>query len=207
MAPRQFGLVHCLATEMFQEVGIDLVGDFRVRSGARPGRPGRRRGPGLRAGRRVVPSDAPITCEVLTCVTSERGPNAKGLMVMKKSTFRNEPINEFHFIPDAPCRLSSRGGRFPQAAIRVAAARCRNEPISRSACKSRAHLETRGRPPVHGSPARCRPLPQQYRFAASTAAGRSDPAPSDSLLRKPLASLRKQRKGARKRVRKNCLAS
>ena len=30
-SPGQFGLVHCLATEMFQEVGIDLVGDSRVR--------------------------------------------------------------------------------------------------------------------------------------------------------------------------------
>ena len=32
--PGQFGLVHCVATEVFQEVGIDLVGDSRVRSGA-----------------------------------------------------------------------------------------------------------------------------------------------------------------------------
>ena len=102
-----------------------------------------------------MPSDASITCEVLTCATSERGPNAKGLMVMKKSTFRNEPINKFHFIPDPPCRISSRGGRFPLAAIRVAAARCRNEPISRSACKSRAHLESRGGPPVRRGPASC----------------------------------------------------
>ena len=88
--------------------------------------------PAWRPGQRIVPSDASITCEVLTCATSERGPNAKGLMVMKKSTFRNEPMNKFHFIPDAPCRISSRRGRFPLAAIRVAAARCRNEPISRS---------------------------------------------------------------------------
>lgn len=29
--PGQFGLVHCLATEMFQEVGIDLVCDSRFR--------------------------------------------------------------------------------------------------------------------------------------------------------------------------------
>ncbi len=29
--PGQFGLVHCLATEMFQEVGIDLWGDSLVR--------------------------------------------------------------------------------------------------------------------------------------------------------------------------------
>ncbi len=30
--PGQFGLLHGLATEMFQEVGIDLVGDSRFRS-------------------------------------------------------------------------------------------------------------------------------------------------------------------------------
>ena len=28
--PGQFGLVHCLATEMFQKVGIDVVGGSRV---------------------------------------------------------------------------------------------------------------------------------------------------------------------------------
>jgi len=32
--PGHFGLVEFLATEVFQELGIDLVGDSRVRSGA-----------------------------------------------------------------------------------------------------------------------------------------------------------------------------
>ena len=50
--PGQFGLVEFLATEVFQEVGMDLVGDSRVRSGARPNRPG------WGAGRRVVPESA-----------------------------------------------------------------------------------------------------------------------------------------------------
>ncbi|MHC4697578.1 MAG: hypothetical protein ACYTFA_12640 [Planctomycetota bacterium] len=45
--PGQFGLVHCLATEMFQELGIDPVGDSGggIRLGARPNWPGWRRGP------------------------------------------------------------------------------------------------------------------------------------------------------------------
>ncbi len=61
---------------MFQEVGIDLVGDSRFRipgsdAGLAPA--GQDGGEGWCAGQRVVPSDAPITCEVLTCATSVRG--------------------------------------------------------------------------------------------------------------------------------------
>ena len=58
--PGQFGLVECLAMDVFQEVGIDLVGDSGggIRLGARPNWPGWRRGPGRCAGRRVVPESA-----------------------------------------------------------------------------------------------------------------------------------------------------
>ncbi len=56
--PGQFGLLARLAAEVLQKLGIDLVGDSRLRGGARPNRPAWRRGPRRCPGRRVLPQSA-----------------------------------------------------------------------------------------------------------------------------------------------------